>query len=244
MSAKSSKPKSPPTPSRPLGDCVADVKKLYDEYSHGSFSKSEIASKLGMSATSGPFGGRMFTIKAFGLLTQNGDNYSVSDTFMTLNSTAPTEPAFKSAALGAIRQSDTFRELLDEFKTKLPSVDSVAGRLETQKRFNADRAKSAAATLEKSLRYAGVLDGSNNILPIRDSGNPGTASASERTDESGGADRNDAPSHPELHDNAGTDVLNLEIPVGDDRKVLVRYPRDLSAAEAKKVGNVLNAVVS
>jgi len=36
----------------------------------------------------------------------------------------------------------------------------------------------------------------------------------------------------------------MEIPVGEDRKVVVRYPRDLTADEAKKVGNVLNAIVA
>jgi hypothetical protein len=35
----------------------------------------------------------------------------------------------------------------------------------------------------------------------------------------------------------------MEIPVGEDRKVAIQYPRDLTSAEAKKVGNVLAAVV-
>jgi hypothetical protein len=247
MSTKSSKPKSPPTPSRSLGDCVADVRKLYQEYSHGNFAKSEIASNLGLSATSGPFAARLFTLKAFGLLTQNGDSYSISETFITLNSTAAADSKFKSAALSAVRQSATFRELLDEFGAKLPSVESVAGRLETQKRFNADRAKSAAGTLEKSLQYAGVLDSSNNILPVRDDAGRGAESQhrqeedeQQRQDPPGGYS-NDRDDH---HDEMRTGMLSLEIPVREDRTVLVRYPQDLSVAEAKKVGNVLNAVVA
>ena len=39
------------------------------------------------------------------------------------------------------------------------------------------------------------------------------------------------------------DTLSVEIPVGEDRKVTIRYPRDLSTDEAKKVGNVLSAIV-
>lgn len=244
MNTKSNKPKSPPTPSRPLGDCVDDVKKLYTEYSHGKFAKSEVASKLGLSATSGPFAARLFTLKEFGLLDQNGADYSVSDVFMTLNSTDPGEAKFKQTALDAIRRSGTFKELLDDFKNKLPSVDAVAKRLETQKRFNAAPAKAAANVLEKSLRFAGLLDSSNNILPVRD-GASGAGGA--RADQSG--ERKQEHSEHQQDENGrhdeplAPDTLSMEIPVGEGRKVVIRYPRDLSAGEAKKVGNVLNAIV-
>jgi hypothetical protein len=242
MSApKSNKPKSPPTPSRPLGDAVDDVKKIYSQYSHGTFAKSEIASQLGISATSGPFAARLFTLKAFGLINQSGSDYSISDAFMVLNSTDSGDGKFKQTALKAIRGAETFRELLDEFKNKLPSVEAVATRLENEKKFNAARAKLAANILEKSLRYAGVLDGSNNILPIRD-GTPGSGRGNaEQTQDPPGAGNGGEDHHEE---NASPDTLSVEIPVGEDRKVLVRYPRDLSPDEAKKVGNVLNAVVS
>lgn len=239
MSTKSNKPKSPPTPSRALGDCVADVKKLYAEYSHGKFAKPEIASKLGLSANSGPFAARLFTLKEYGLLTQSGTDYSVSDTFMTLNSTDASNARFKTAALDAIRKSDVFRELLDEFKNKLPSTEAVAGRLETQKRFNAERAKAAANVLEKSLRYAGVLDGSNNILPIRETPGTGGGAGGDQDRE-----RDHEPDTGSVDENVPPDTFGMEIPVGDGRKVVVRYPQDLSAEEAKKVGNVLNAIVS
>lgn len=241
MSAKSSKPKSPPTPSRALGDAVADVKKVYNEYSHGTFARAEIASALGISATSGPFAARLFTLKAFGLIDQSGMDFKVTETFITLNSAQPGDIEFKRAAVAAIRGSDTFRELLEDFNTKLPSVDAVAGRLETQKRFNAARAKAAANVLEKSLRFAGVLDAANSILPIRDSkpnGSTGTREIADDREE----DRIDAGHSRD--DDASADTLSLEIPVGEGRRVLVRYPSDLSAAEATKVGNVLKAVVA
>jgi hypothetical protein len=236
MTNKSNKPKSPPTPSRALGDAVDDVKKLYAEYSHGSFAKPEIASKLGLSANSGPFAARLFTLKEYGLVTQAGTDYSVSETFMTLNSADKAESRFKKAAVDAIRKSDVFRELLDEFKNKLPSTEAVAGRLETQKRFNAERAKAAANVLEKSLRYAGVLDGSNNILPIRDT--PGGEKNVQQDPKDDG--------EPDLKQDEGTGipVLTIEVPLADGRKATVRYPQDLAAEEAKKVGNVLNAIVS
>ncbi|MGH7541992.1 MAG: hypothetical protein ACRELC_13440 [Gemmatimonadota bacterium] len=89
--------------------------------------------------------------------------------------------------------------------------------------------------LEKSLRYAGVLDGSNNILPIRDMP---------------GADGDQPDGHDRDGDNGPTDekvtsnTLGVDIPVGEGRKVIVRHPQDLSAEEAKKVGAVLAAIVA
>ena len=237
---KPRKPKSPPTPSRPLGESVADVKKLYSEYSHGSFTRTEIASKFGISATSGGFAGRLFTLREFGLLVQNGNEYIVSDVFLTLNSSNSSDHTFKQAALQAIQSSDTFRELLEGFNNKLPSQDAIASRLETQKRFNRDVAKKAASVLEKSLRYAGVLDNSGNILPVRAiSGTSGVGGGGgEREPEASTKGRGAVVEPPSL------DTLSLEIPVGEDRKVLIKYPRDLTPAEATKVGNVLNAVVA
>ena len=42
---KPRKPKSPPVPSRTLEDCFNDARRLYSErYSHGSFSRAELAS--------------------------------------------------------------------------------------------------------------------------------------------------------------------------------------------------------
>ena len=83
---KSNKPKSPPVPSRPLEDCVADARKLYEAYTHGSFSRAEIGSTLKVSSTSGPFAQRLFSLRAFGVIEGEGNNYKVSDAFKKMNS--------------------------------------------------------------------------------------------------------------------------------------------------------------
>ncbi len=134
MSTKPRKPRSPATPSRALDDAIADVKRIYDEHSHANLERSEIASVLKVSATSGPFGGRLFSLKEYGLLDQNGDSYKVSDTFLILN-TDDKDAKFKRTALAAIRRSATFQEILDAYPSKLPSVSSITHRLETQKHF-------------------------------------------------------------------------------------------------------------
>ena len=239
MSTKPRKPRSPATPSRALDDAIADVKRIYDEHSYASLEKSEIASVLKVSATSGPFSGRLFSLKEYGLLDQNGDSYKVSDTFPTLN-TNNKDAKFKRAALAAIRRSATFQEILDSYPNKLPSVSSIAHRLETQKKFNPVPAKSAASVLEKSLRFAAVLDSSNNILPVRDAGDPGADEHDHELDNR--RSRNDRhEDHRE--DTLGRDTLSVEIPVAEERTVVIRYPHDLSAEEATKIGKVLAAIV-
>lgn len=237
MNTTKRKPKSPPTPSRTLSDALGDVKRLYAQYSHATFSRGEIASTLNVSATSGPFGGRLFSLKEFGLIDSAGGDYRVSETFMTLNTKSRGSAEFKTAALAAIRRSETFRELLDEFRSKLPSDNGVAERLETQKKFNKERAKTAAKVLEESMRFAGLIDGNNNVLPIRDTAD--LTGDSKPKDE--GEDQDPPP--PFLPPPAKDD-LQVQIPVGEGRKVVIYYPRDLSAEEAKKVGNVLTAIVS
>ena len=46
---------------------MAEVSKIYQRYSHGSFSRGEMASALGMSANSGAFLGKASTLKEYGL---------------------------------------------------------------------------------------------------------------------------------------------------------------------------------
>jgi hypothetical protein len=235
---KSNKPKSPPVPSRSLEDCVADARKLYEAYTHGTFSRSEIGSTLKVSSTSGPFAQRVFSLREFGVIESDTSNFRVSATFKTINSAERGSAEFKSAAVAAIKKSETFRDLLVAFPNKLPAQEIVASRLENQKKFNPDRAKQAAKVLEDSLRYAGVLDSSNNILPVRDDPNAGNS------DTSNNGDNTDDEQHDEELADPTTPTLSVEIPVGTDRKVAIRYPRDLTPEEAKKVGNVLGAIVS
>jgi len=238
---KARKPKSPPVPSKTLEACMADVQRLYAEYSHGSFSRSELASALGVSAASGPFAGRLSSLRQFGLIEANWADYRVSESFMILNSNGRGSAAFKAEAHRVISQPATFRELLENFPSKLPSREAVTSRLETQKKFNADAAARAARVLEESLRYAGVLDGSNNILPVRDD-----KSDDKSDDKVDNNDSKDDMKEEEL-DLGGprgpSAALRVEVPIGD-RKVVVHYPHDLTPDEAKKVGAVLAAIVS
>jgi hypothetical protein len=226
---KRRRPRSPAVPSLDLEAAVADVTKLYKEFSHGSFSRSEIASTLGMSADSGPFGGKFFSLKEYGLLEPTGSDFRVSELHQRLTSGERDSADFKNAALSAIRRSDVFAWVLNEAGTKLPGTEIIAKRLENQKQFNDERAKRAAEVLHAALRYAGVLDRSNNILPVR-STDSGRGRPGEDLLDRG----EDAPEVP--------GNLSLSVPLGPGRVAMINYPQDLTARDAAKIGNVLRAV--
>lgn len=237
--SKPRRPRSPAVPSRSLDDAFADTKRLYNTYTHGTFSKSELASALGVSATSGPFAGRFFSLKEYGLVDGANDSFRVSQRFLGMKDEATTSATFKRSALDAIKSSGIFAELLGDWKTKLPPREAVATRLEQQKKFNPDRAKEIAAVLEESLRFAGVLDANNNILPIRDDADAGGGGNDRRDDDLDDYGRRDDVGNGKLGAHLRTDI-----PLGDGRRVIVSYPNDLTEQEAQKVGNVLKAIVA
>jgi len=234
------KPKSPAVPSYALQDSVDDAKKLYKQYSHGTFSRPEIASTLKMSSGSSSFTQRLFALVEYGLIDESGDGYKLSQRFQILNSQPQESEAFRRAALDAITASSVLGDLLSDFKTKLPDRAGVAQRLEIQKKFNSDRAKSAAAVLEKSLQYAKVLDANNNIIPVRATTN---AVSSQNVDADDTTDSPGAADSTEKYSMKAGDTRRSEIPLADGRIAVVLYPHDLAIPEAEKIGRVLAALV-
>src|SRR5688500_6664631 len=92
---QTNKTKSEPTPSFPLKDVYDDAKKLYDKFSHASFSQAEVASGLNMSSTSGSFARRIFSLTEFGLLDRSGNKYTVSRIFHALDPVDNKRPEFQ-----------------------------------------------------------------------------------------------------------------------------------------------------
>jgi hypothetical protein len=78
---------------------------------------------------------------------------------------------------------------------------------------------------------------------VRDTGGDGAAVDEHEHDHALDGDRRNGWGENHRDETVGHDMLSVEIPVGEDRKVAIRYPRDLSPDEAKKVGNVLSAIV-
>lgn len=228
-----SKARSPVAPSYSLRQSFEDVRKIYNQYSHATFSLAEVASSLSASATSSTLRQKLSTFMQFGLLDEVADEgYRVTELFHTLNTNPTSSTAFRRAAFTASQRPQIFAEILSEFRTKLPDIQALAQRLETQKKFTADRAKQVAGALEVSLQFAGVLDTNRNIVPIRED-----ASVSVPASDSEGT--RSEPGVPAV----GASARKTEVPLGEGRVAVVFYPHDLSSNEADKIGRVLRALV-
>ena len=123
--ARKKKPNSPKSPGSSLRAAVSDVSKVYQQYSHGSFSRSEMASALGMSSGSGSFLGKAATLKEYGLITETGGSARVSDLFKSMYAAAAGSPDQRRYAWQAVRAPQVFARLLQQLarasRTKPPS---------------------------------------------------------------------------------------------------------------------------
>ena len=239
--------RSPATPSFALKDSFEDARKLYRKFSHAAFGPTEIASTLGLSATSSSLRKRIYALTEFTLLFETAGVYKVTQQFHTLDSSPVGAREFKRAALHSVENVATFHELMTEFSAKLPEQAIVAQRLEKQKGFTAERAKEVASIFERSMRFAGVLDSNGNILPIRDADGEKETSVSVFSDQKqdSNAQVDSRLAYGDVLE-LGTSVTRLrrsEIPLADGRMAVVFYPQDLASKEANKIGNVLSALV-
>lgn len=226
----SRRPRSPAAPSRPILGCFEDANKLFAKYTHGTFTKGEIASTIGISANSGPFGQRFFSIKEYALIEGSGQVYQVSPLFLDMRGSGVGSPKFRKLAFDAVKRASVFADLLEQFPNKIPDIKTLAMRLETHKRFNPERAKGIAAVLQDSLSSVGILDSSGNVLGIRDPESPVISQGRpEDTVDEGGTDTESPES------------FQLDIPLSAGRKASVTLPAGWSVADAEKIGRVLVA---
>ncbi len=229
--------KIPQIPSYPLGQCFEDVRKIYDQYSHATFSRAEVANALGYSASSGPFGSRMASFRVYNLLEEKDGGYKATDLFKALKITQKGTPEFSQYSIQAIKSSALFEEILSEFRHKIPEMKILSQRLEIQKKFSAEKARDIASVFIESLNFAGVLDSNNNFLEPKKT-DPANASPSisissrRANDTQGGLDSSVT---------AGNS-LQIEIALANNRIARVVYPRDISKDDAAKIGNVLGAI--
>jgi hypothetical protein len=224
-------------PSYSLSQCFEDVKKLYTQYSHATFSKAEVANVLGFSAGSGPFGSRMASLKVFNLLEEKDGAYKATELFKSLRIAQKGTPEFSNLAIQAIKYSSLFEEILKEFRHKIPATETLAQRLEIQKKFTDAKAKTIASILIDSLNFAGVLDSNNNFLEPKKT-DPSIEKPPTTVSGVGG---NDTPCSSESNTNT-INSLQIEIALANNRMSRVIYPRDISKEDAIKIGNVLSAI--
>ena len=229
------RPNSPKAPGTSLRSAVNEVTKIYERYSHGSFSRGEMASALGMSANSGAFLGKAATLKEYGLIDEASGSGRVSDLFKALYQAPAGSAELKRNAFQAVRTPAVFARLLTQFSQKIPDVGALALRLETQERFNRDRAEAVANAFRTSMTEYGLVDGSGNVLPVRD----GPVDRTDADEDAGGdADDSTGAKMPAL---PTVGMFRMEVPLGTGRKAVLALPDDLTAADTKKICAILEA---
>ena len=237
VAARKKKPNSPKAPGISLRSAVAEVSKVYQRYSHGEFTRGEMAAALGMSATSGAFYAKASTLKEYGLIEDSGGNFKVSALFMAMYSAPLGSSELKRNALQAVRTSGLFSRLLGQFSAKVPEEAAVAIRLETVERFNRDRALEVAAAFRTSLSDYGLIDAIGNILPVREG--PGGGPAERDEDE---APEDVSSRSGKVKDvPTGPGVFRVEVPLGSGRKAILALPEDLTPQDKDKICAILNA---
>jgi hypothetical protein len=229
------KPNSPKAPGTSLRTAVAEVTKIYQAYSHGTFQRGEMANALGMSSGSGAFMGKAATLKEYGLIDETGGSARVSDLFKAILSAPIGSNELKRHALQAVRTPAVFARLLAQFGSKVPDVGVIALRLETQERFNRERAAAVATALRTSLAEYALIDGNGNLLPVRED----AADAKREEDDDDGQDEQASPLAPSIPPAVG--MSRVEVPLGAGRKAIIALPDDLTQADKTKICAILEA---
>jgi hypothetical protein len=228
-SGKRKKPNSPKAPGTSLRTAIAETSKLYQRYSHGSFSRGEMANALGMSYGSGAFLAKSAALKAYGLIEDTTDGSAkLTDLFKALYSAPAGSAELKRNAFRAVSLPPVYAGLLAQFKAKIPDEDAIALRLETAGGFNHDRAGEVAGAFRGTLLDFGLIDESGNVLPVRDEE---AAEAEEQATPEAGASA--MPSGP--------GIFRVEVPLGPGRRALLALPEDIGAADTAKICAVLAA---
>ena len=231
------KPNSPKAPGVSLRTAFNEVSKVYQQYSHGAFLRSELASALGMSSGSGAFLGKASTLKEYGLLTETGREVRVSDLFKAMYATQPGSPELKRLAWQAVRSPNVFARLVQQFRDRIPDEGALAMRLESQERFNRERAMAVATAFRSSLNEFGLIDQSGNVLSVREQ--PAVDGTTEAAEEGAADDDRDAG------DQTGAPGRQrLEVALRDSRKAVLILPDDLSSADTRKIAAVLTALAA
>lgn len=225
---------SPAAPGIPLQQAIAEVSRAYQRYGHGSFTKGELGAALEMSSGGGAFLSKLATLRDYGLLDDGSQGQlKVSDLFKALHQAPPGSSELRGHASQAIAHSAIFRRLLRQFSARIPDESAIALRLESQDRFNPDRARVVAGAFRTSLKDYGLIDPSGNVLPVRDEPSPvAVASVADDLLQSQVPDRLD------------DDIFRVEVPLGDRRRAILILPVDLAEGDIRRMTAVLRGFLA
>lgn len=231
------KSKSPAAPSRSLKACWETAAKIYNSYGHTEFGGADIAGTADLSANSGPAKSLISDLKQYGLIEKtSAGRFKISQELKDAHASGEDSQQFKAAMYEFVKRPPVFQKILVDIKGKLPEVGALSNTLRSTYSFNSGKAEKTATAISGSLDWAGVLDGKRNIIESRLNGSSAGGNAPATDD-----DDVDEAAEPEYADSAAK-LLGLDIPLTDGRIARVKYPSDLSAEEAKKIGAVLAAI--
>ena len=160
----------------------------------------------------------------------------MSDLFKAIYSAPAGSPELKRYAWQAVRTPAVFARLLQQFSARVPDEAALAMRLESQERFNRERARAVAAAFRTSLTEYGLIDVNGNVLSARDQ-----PSVAAPRDERGAGDEPAADVDEGGH---AAGRQRLEVALRDGRKAVLILPDDLTAADTRKVSALLNALAA
>jgi hypothetical protein len=235
---KKRKPNSPKAPGLTLRAAMAEVARVYDRYSHATFTRGEMANALNMSSGSGAFWGKSATLSMYGLIEDVNGTMKVSTLFKAIHQAPEGSPEARRNAFAAIGRPAIFASLLKQFGQRIPDESAIALRLEMHGGFNRDRAQEVASAFRSSLSDFGLIDPSGNLLPVREDGSVGARDDDEQDDDDQPeAASPKAPSMPVT----GPGMSRVEVPLANGRKAIVALPDDVTEADTKKICAILTA---
>lgn len=238
---KKRKPNSPKAPGLTLRAALAEVARVYDRYSHATFTRGEMANALNMSSGSGAFWGKSATLSMYGLIEDVNGTMKVSSLFKAIHQAPEGSPEARRNAFAAIGRPAVFASLLKQFGHRIPDESAIALRLEMHGGFNRDRAQEVAQAFRSSLSDFGLIDPSGNLLPVRDDGSSADAREDDEEDDDGQADvgATASPKAPTMP--TGPGMSRVEVPLANGRKAIIAMPDDVTEADTRKICAILTA---
>jgi hypothetical protein len=218
-------------PAIALGDALKRLEGLKSRLGiNGTFNRETAANGIGYTSVSGASTRAVAALVHYGLLNRQRDNYSISDAGKSW-----LLPSHDSTRVTIERElavkPKLFSQLYSEYGGQvIPKL--LANRLVTQYSIQPNAAADVVRLFRESLRYAGMVDENDLILPPTELADSRQASAQE--DQNSNADEPEATGEAtvlkadSVTSQHLTDYLSFDLPSG----LVISYPRDLATAFA------------
>ncbi len=240
------KRRSPLAPAYSAEHCFEVTEKLHEKISNSVFDQAELAAALGISPGASTTDRLVSSLRQFGLLEKDDHGLTLTERALTLVAAKSSQDAsaFRVAALETVDSSSVFKELRESFGAKLPPTDALVARLE-KSGFTARSAKQTASALRDSLRFAGVVDGDDNIIGDLDNLPEPVVETPASEAEITPIDQVDFSEVVTTEEQVEVNLSHprIDVPLEGGRIATVLYPARLTRADVEKVYAVMDALI-